>query len=90
MAPGQGFEPWTNGLTVHCSTAELPRNIFFYKFSSPKTLQLLFSFQRFRPTNNDLLINQFPFARESRSITREDMLIMHLYSTLKVLGLADV
>lgn len=26
MAPGQGFEPWTNGLTVHCSTAELSRN----------------------------------------------------------------
>ena len=26
LAPGQGFEPWTNGLTVHCSTAELPRN----------------------------------------------------------------
>ena len=27
MAPGQGFEPWTNGLTVHCSTAELFRNV---------------------------------------------------------------
>lgn len=26
MAPRVGFEPTTNGLTVHCSTAELPRN----------------------------------------------------------------
>jgi hypothetical protein len=26
LAPGVGFEPTTNGLTVHCSTAELPRN----------------------------------------------------------------
>lgn len=26
MAPRLGFEPRTNGLTVHCSTAELPRN----------------------------------------------------------------
>lgn len=25
VAPGVGFEPTTNGLTVHCSTAELPR-----------------------------------------------------------------
>ena len=27
MAPRLGFEPRTNGLTVHCSTAELPRNV---------------------------------------------------------------
>ena len=26
MAPRAGFEPATNALTAHCSTAELPRN----------------------------------------------------------------
>lgn len=26
MAPRVGFEPTTNALTAHCSTAELPRN----------------------------------------------------------------
>lgn len=30
MAPRLGFEPRTNGLTVHCSTAELPRNGYFF------------------------------------------------------------
>jgi hypothetical protein len=30
MAPGLGFEPRTNGLTVHCSTAELPRNASYF------------------------------------------------------------
>ena len=27
LAPGVGFEPTTNALTAHCSTAELPRNM---------------------------------------------------------------
>ena len=27
LAPGAGIEPATNGLTVHCSAAELPRNL---------------------------------------------------------------
>ncbi len=28
MAPGVGIEPTTKGLTVLCSTAELPRNMY--------------------------------------------------------------
>ena len=31
MAPWVGIEPTTKRLTVACSTAELPRNVFFFR-----------------------------------------------------------
>ena len=49
MAPRVGFEPTTNGLTVHCSTAELPRNKFCLDKVSPLAcLEHIFPYHSFR------------------------------------------
>ena len=43
LAPEAGIEPATNRLTGDCSTAELLRNMFFYKLPSSVTFELFLS-----------------------------------------------
>ena len=62
MAPRGGFEPTTKGLTVPCSTTELPRNIGFFQAKEVYGGSLLLT----SPLNVDVLDKKEASAREIR------------------------
>lgn len=66
MAREVGFEPTTNALTAHCSTAELLPNNCLEVFFTGSAFQIFFSEPRILPCIYFFSVEQFPRPERSR------------------------